>query len=222
MKKFLTIAGAMVMVPSVALSQVSIGARIGTMGIGPEIGVAINPQIAVRGGIGTTEYQYEGDFSDKRFTIDTPPNIWNVGLEISPFGNAFHIGAGILHRPQFEIAGTYTGSTQVGNNTYTGTVNLAGNMKNESEIGPYGGFGFGRMTKKGFGVSLDLGVAYLGEGKINLTSATCTSSTGQPCPNQSQFQADVQAEAAKANKDIAAHVKWHPIVSLAFHYGFGK
>lgn len=101
-------------------------------------------------------------------------------------------------------------------------MNLAGNMKNSSEIGPYGGIGFGRTTKQGFGISLDLGVGYLGEGKISFTSASCTQANGQACPNQSQFQSDVQAEAAKANKEIASYVKWHPIISLGFHYGLAK
>ncbi|MDO8500284.1 MAG: hypothetical protein Q7S20_00395 [Gemmatimonadaceae bacterium] len=208
--------------PSVASAQLSVGARVGTLGIGAEAGYGFNSRFAFRGGLGITKYHYEGDFSDKQFTVDTPPSIWNIGVEVSPFSNAFHLSAGVLHRPQFDLTGTFTGSTDVGNNTYSGTVRVVGNMKNEREIGPFLGLGFGRMTKRGFGMSFDLGVAQLGEGKINFTSATCTASNGQPCPNQSQFQADVQQDAADANKEIATYLKWHPIISLAFHYGFGK
>jgi hypothetical protein len=216
------VALALVALPSVAFSQLAVGVRGGTLGIGPEAGYGITPKIAVRGGIGTTKYHYDADFSDKRFSIDTPPSIWNVGLELSPFSNAFHFGAGMLHRPQFDLAGSYTGSTQVGNNTYNGTVKIVGNMKNDREIGPYASLGFGRMTKRGLGLSLDLGVAQLGEGKFNFTSATCTASNGSPCPNQAQFQSDVKADADKATKEGAPYLKWHPIISLSLHYGIGN
>lgn len=206
---------------SSADAQWSAGVRAGTLGIGPEVAFALSPMLALKGGIGMSQYHYEGDFSDKQFTIDTPPQIWNAGVEFSPGGGGFHLIAGVMNRPQFDLTGRYVGSTQIGNNTYSGTVNLVGNMKNSSEIGPYAGIGFGRSTKSGFGVSLDLGVGYLGEGKITFTSATCTQSNGQACPN-AQFQSDVQAETAKVNNDIASYVKWHPLLSLSFHYGFSR
>ncbi len=213
---------ALLMMPAAGFAQLGIGVRVGTLGVGPEVGFGVNSRIALKGGLGISKYHYDGNFSDKQFTVDTPPSIWNLGVEVAPFSGGFHLGAGVMHRPQFDMTGTYTGATDVGNHTYNGTVKLVGNMKNSSEIGPYGGIGFGRTTKRGFGASLDLGVGKLGEGKIAFTSATCTASNGQPCGNQSQFQSDVQAETAKVNKDIGSYAKWHPIVSLSFHHGFSK
>ncbi len=219
--KMFSLALALIGIPSAAICQVSAGVRIGTLGVGPELALGINSRIAIRGGIGVTKYHYDGTVSDKRYSIDTPSSIWNIGVELSPFANAFHLSAGVLHRPQFDLTGTYTGTTRIGNNDYAGTVRLVGNVKNTTEIGPYAGLGFGRMTKKGFGVSFDLGVATLGDGKLSFTQATCTASNGQPCPNQSQFQSDVNTEAAKASNDFGKYLKWHPILSLSLHYGFG-
>jgi hypothetical protein len=208
--------------PLSADAQFGVGLRGGLLGVGPEVSIGINPNLGVRGGFGITTYHYDGTFSDKQVTVDTPDNIWNIGVDLTPFSGGFHLSAGVMHRPQFELAGTYTGSTEIGNNTYTGTVNLAGNMKNDSEIGPYATLGFGKVTKKGLGFSLDLGTGYMGAGKITLTSSSCTLSSGQPCPNQSQFQSDVAAEQKKMNDSIASYVKWHPIISLSIHYGFGQ
>lgn len=222
LKKLVVAAALGVFVSSAASAQFSVGARVGTLGIGAEAGFEVNPNFSFIGGWGSTAYHYDGDFDGKTVTLDTPPSIWNLGVQFAPSGGAFHFIAGVLHRPQFDLTGKYTGSTQVGNNTYNGTVSLTGNVKNDREIGPYLGIGFGKMTKRGFGVSFDLGAGMLGEGKVNLTSATCTLSSGSPCPNQSQFQSDVQAEAKKMTDDIGSYVKWHPIASLSFHYGFGQ
>jgi hypothetical protein len=221
-KKIVAAAALGFVLPCAASAQFGLGVRAGTLGVGPEATLVVNPQIGLRGGIGITSYHYDGTFSDKQVTVDFPGSIWNVGVDLMPFSGGFHIGAGVMHRPQFDLSGTYTGSTQVGNNTYTGTVKLVGNMKNDSEIGPYGLIGFGRTNGRGLGFSLDLGTGYMGEGQINLTSSSCTLSSGQPCPNQSQFQADVAAEQKKMNDSIASYVKWHPIISLSLHYGFGQ
>lgn len=221
LKKSVIAAGLLCLICSASASaQFGIGLRGGTLGVGPEVTLGLNSQMGLRGGFGITKYHYDGTFSDKTVSVDTPNNIWNAGVDLMPFGNGFHLGAGMMHRPQFDLAGTYTGSTKVGNNTYAGTVKLAGNMKNDSEIGPYGVLGFGRTTKQGLGFTLDLGTGYMGTGKITLTSSSCTLSGGGACPNQSQFQSDVAAEQKKMNDSIASYVKWHPIISLSVHYGF--
>ena len=219
-KSFVALFVVSLLVPATSHAQVAVGIRAGTLGVGPEVTLGINPNIGFRGGFGITKYHYDGTFADKQYTVDTPDNIWTLGVDLTPFAGGFHVGAGVMHRPQFDLTGTYTGSTQIGNTTYSGTVKLAGNMKNDSEIGPYGLIGFGRTNSSGLGFSLDLGTGYMGAGQINLTSSSCTLSNGSPCPNQSQFQADVAAEQKKMNDSIASYVKWHPIVSLSIHYGF--
>lgn len=221
-KIVIAIAALFLVVPVSARAQFGIGLRGGLLGVGPEVSLGVNPQIGFRGGIGITKYHYDGTFNDKQVTVDTPDNIWNVGVDLSPFSGGLHLSAGVMHRPQFDLTGTYTGSTQVGNNTYAGTIKLAGNMKNDSEIGPYATIGFGKTITPGLGFSLDLGTGYMGAGQINLTSSSCTLSNGSPCPNQSQFQSDVAAEQKKMNDSIASYVKWHPIISLSLHYGFSN
>lgn len=213
---------AAVVVPVVAHAQaLSIGARVGTLGIGPEVGVGINPRLALRAGTSVGNYEFNSTFGENEYSVGVP-SIWNVGVELSPFGGSFHLGGGLLHRSRVELSGRYSGQASVGDENFQGTVALEGFLKNEKETGPYGSLGFGRMTKRGFGVSFDLGVAQLGDGKVQFTKATCTGSNGQPCPNQAQFQAAVQREAAKASDDVGTYFKWHPILSLSLHYGFGR
>lgn len=210
--------------PTAAFAQIGIGARAGTLGIGGEVSFALGSHFAVRGGFGTTKYHYDGDFAGKQFTVDTPPSIWNVGVDLYPGAGGFHVSAGVLNRKKFDFTGHYSGSTQVGNNTYTGDIDLIGNMTNKNETAPYAALGFGRTAKSGLGISLDLGAASMGTGTVTFTSATCKVTSGpaagQSCAT-STFQADVNREAAKVSADAEGFLKIHPIVSLSLHYGLG-
>lgn len=206
--------------PTSASAQFGVGVRAGTLGIGGEAAIALGKHLAIRGGIGTTKYHYDGTFNDKSFTVDTPPSIWNVGVDLYPGLGGFHVSAGVLNRKKFDFTGSYTGSTVIGNNTYTGTINLVGDMTNQHETAPYGAIGFGRTAKSGLGISLDLGAAAMGDGAVTFRTATCTLSNGTSCAN-AQFNSDVKAEETKINGDIGGFLKLHPIINLSLHLGLG-
>ena len=209
-----------VALPTAAFGQVGIAVRAGTLGVGGEAAIGLGKMLQVRGGYGSTmNYTYNGTFSDKSYTVAPPSGIWNVGVDLFPFGGGFHISAGLLNRKQFDLTGDYSGSNEIGGHTYNGQIHLVGAMKNEKETGPYAAIGFGHTSSKGLGIGLDLGMAQLGDGAITFDAnqSTCTAN-GQNC-NDAQFKSDVQAEANKANNDIGTFLKWHPILSLSLHYG---
>lgn len=205
--------------PSAASAQISIAARGGTLGLGGEAAFGIGSKLAIRGGIGSTAYHYDGTFSDKTFTVDLPSSIWNVGVDLYPGLGGFHISAGLLNRKQFDFTGNYTGSAEIGGTTYTGNISLVGNMKNDRETAPYAAIGFGRTTKRGLGFSLDLGAASMGNGNINFTSVTCTTSGGADCTSQIS-QSDIDQEERNVEDDLGYALKVHPIISLSVHFGF--
>lgn len=218
-KTVLALAVAAVMaLPVVASAQVGVGVRVGTLGIGGEASIGIGSMFAVRGGIGSTSYHYDGDFNDKQYTVDFPKTIWNVGVDFYPTGGGLRLSAGLLNRKKFDLTGSYTGTTTIGNNTYTGNVKLVGDMKNDKETAPYAAIGFGKTTSKGIGFFLDLGAAMLGDGQITL-DGTCTLTTGQSCETAT-FDADVQAEADKAEADLGGVLKVHPILQIGLKFGF--
>ncbi|HEX6557839.1 MAG TPA: hypothetical protein VF021_00210 [Longimicrobiales bacterium] len=207
-------------IPSVASAQFSIAARAGTLGLGGEAAVAIGSRLAIRGGIGSTALHYDGTFSDKTFTVDLPSSIWNVGVDLYPGLGGFHVSAGLLNRKQFDFTGNYTGSADIGGTTYNGNISLVGNMKNDHETAPYLAIGFGRTTKSGLGVSFDLGAASMGDGRIDFTRVTCTTTSGADCTSQIQ-QSDIDAEERSVEDDLGYALKVHPILSLSLHFGLG-
>lgn len=211
---------AAVVLPATAFGQIGIAARAGTLGIGGEAAIGLGKMLQIRGGIGSTKYSYDGTFNDKTWSVDTPSSIWNVGVDLFPFGGGFHLSAGMLNRPKFDFEYTQSGQQTVGNTTYNGTVHIVGDMTNAHETAPYGGIGFGKTSKSGLGISFDLGVASMGEGTINVTQKSCTTTAPGGCP--SSFNTDVNTEVQKVQDDIGGFLKLHPILSLSLHFGFGK
>lgn len=215
-KMIVALALAAIALPTAAFGQVGVAARAGTLGIGGEVAIGLGSRLQVRGGIGSTKYEYTGTFDNKDWTVNTPSTIWNAGVDLFLTGG-FHISGGFLNRKAFDFAYTETGSQTVGNTTYNGTVSIAGNMTNKNETAPYLGLGFGRTSKKGFGITLDLGAAQMGDGTLNITQKSCTSTAPGGCP--SSFNSDVETERQKVQNDIGTFLKWHPILSLGLHVG---
>ena len=205
--------------PSAASAQIGIAARAGTLGIGGEAAIGLGRMLQVRGGIGSTKYDLKGTLGDNEYTVSFPDKIWNVGVDVFPFGGGLHLSAGFLNRPEFAIKGSSTKSSTFGNTTYTGTVNAAGTVANKKETNGFVGLGFGRTSKRGLGISLDLGVAFTGDATVDITSASCTGT----CPHQ-PTASEIAAEETKISADIndKQYAKYHPIASLSLHYGIGK
>lgn len=215
-KTLLALAFAAMAMPTAAFGQIGIAARGGTLGIGGEVAIGLGSRLQVRGGIGTTKYSYTGTFDNKKWTVDAPSSIWNAGVDLFLAGG-FHLSAGMLNRPKFDFAYNQSGSQTVGNTTYNATVAIVGEMNNEKETAPYVGLGFGRTSKKGFGLTLDLGAAQMGEGKLTITQKSCTTNAPGGCP--ASFNNDVETERQKVQNDIGGFLKWHPIISIGLHIG---
>jgi hypothetical protein len=205
--------------PAIASAQVSVGARAGTLGIGGEVSYGLTRMLAVRGGVGVVPFTYENDFEDVNYEVSAPDPIWNVGVDLYPFGGGLRISAGVLSRSSVDLDASGQQEANIGGRSYTGDLNIQGSLTNESEIAPYASIGFGRATGRGFGFFFDLGAAFLGEGEINLTGSCSETSTGQPCP---EFDARLQAEEDEANAqldDFGPVVKIHPILQFGFRFG---
>lgn len=200
--------------PGAAFGQIGVGARVGTLGIGGEVSVGVAPRLALRGGIGALPFEYNSTYSGLEYTVSPPGTIWNLGVDFHTGMAGLRLTAGILHRPQFDLEGHYTGATQFGGQTYNGTIDVTGSMKNDNETAPYFAIGFGRTSGPGIGLFVDAGVALLGDGRIRLTG-TC----GDCGAAQQQFQSDLDAEAAQAEDEFGEFLKVHPVLQIGLRLG---
>jgi hypothetical protein len=206
-------------VPAVASAQLSVGARAGTLGLGGEVSFSLTRMLAVRGGIGFIPYTYEDDFEGVNYEVNAPERIWNVGVDFYPTGGGLRVSAGLLNRPSIDLDARGQQTATIGGRQYSGDINIQGSLSNESETAPYATIGFGRATGRGIGFFVDLGAAFVGDARVDLTGTCTESSTGQACPN---FDAELQAEEDEFNAEIGefgSYVKVHPILQIGFRIG---
>jgi hypothetical protein len=208
--------------PANAFAQIGIGARAGTLGLGGEVSIGVGSMLGIRGGFGVLPNEINTTVEDIDWELNPPSPIWNVGVDLYPFGGGFRIGAGVLNRKQFDVMATEEGSVDVGDNTYNGRVTLEGSLTNERETAPYVVIGYGRTFKRGVGLFIDLGAAAMGEGNIE-ADGTCTvtsgPATGSSCAD-AQFQQDVDEEAEKLEDEAGSYINWHPILQIGLKIGF--
>jgi hypothetical protein len=207
--------------PTTAFGQIGIGARVGTLGLGGDVSFGIGSRLGIRAGLGVMPDDIEITLDDIDYTLNPPSNIWNIGVDFYPFGGGFRLSGGIVNRKNFELRAVRTGETEIGDNTYNGTITIDGSLGNERETAPYVAIGFGKVHSNGFGLYVDLGAAQMGDPDIRLTG-TCVVNGTQPCPSENgqTFQQTLDEEAQQAEEDAGTYVKWHPILQVGLKIGF--
>ena len=150
-----------------------------------------------------------------------------------PFSGSFHLSPGILLYNDNQLSANASvpgGKTfTLNNTTYTSDppdpINGTGKV-DFVKAGPMFTVGFGNLLPRNhhhFSVPVELGVIYTGAPRttLNLGGSACDAS-GSICSSTTSypsFQANVQAEQDKLNKDMSAF-KFYPVISLGFGFSF--
>jgi len=200
--------------PVVSAQGFAVGARAGTLGLGGEVALGLSDVIAVRGGFGVFPYEYEGEFDGEEYTVKFPSSIWTAGLDIYLGGGGVRLMGGVMGRTgDIEVEAAFSGSREIGGNTYTSSGTLMGTLA-QSAIAPFAGIGFGKHTSGGFGFFLDLGAAFTGDPDVDVTV------TG-PVAALPGIQQDLDQEAANIQEDAGSFLKIWPMVSIGFKLPLG-
>jgi Spy/CpxP family protein refolding chaperone len=197
--------------------EFGIGAHIGTTGFGGDAALALNNHVAIHGSLGTLGVKPNVTFSDLEFKIEPPKTLMTVGVDLYPGTGSFHVSGGILTGAKTtKLTGTYTGTVTVGDHTYNGSElgTLDGDFETK-QVAPYAGIGLGRHAASGFGLTLDLGVAFLGENDLHLVAP----STSLPPAQQAQFEADLEKERVSVQDDLRKYTKLLPMLSIGLRIG---
>jgi hypothetical protein len=228
MKKslFVLATAALVALPGTASAQgFGIAGRAGTLGVGAEAALGLSDAFVIRGGLGLLPI--ETDISDlvdvgtnAKVNLTFPKTWVNIGADLY-LGGSMRIGGGILFKPDNpEVEGSLTagGKFEIGGKEYTVSEVAAvkGTLNAKKQV-PYFLVGFGKHTKSGIGLFLDVGGAYLGDNALEL------SATGNPAVINS---ADFQTRLNQEEKDILEELpvwarKFWPILSIGIKLGIG-
>lgn len=228
MKKslFVLVTAALVALPGTLSAQgFGVGARAGTLGIGAEGALGLTDAFVVRGGIGLMPLELDPTSfwdpgTDVEATLKLPKTWYNIGADLY-LGGGFRIGGGMLFKPDDPtLTGSLTGSASIdiGGTTYTATdvAEVKGTLVSKSSA-PYALIGFGKHTKTGIGLFLDLGVAMLGDPEVKLEATK-----GNPTViNSATFQNRLRQEEQSIEDDVGTYLKYWPILNIGIRFGVG-
>jgi hypothetical protein len=199
-------------------ADAAVALRLSTLGLGIEAGKWLVPHVSARLGANFGSFNKTGkQQSDITYDIHLKLKAVEALVDLSPSARGnFHFTVGLLTNPvKLTGEGVPTGGTfDINDHTYTSAQ--VGTLEAEAKFpgaSPYFGIGFGTPARKGGRVKFlfDLG-ASIGKAKLLLTA------TG--AANNSQLQADLQAQQQKTQDDLDKYAKVYPVLSfgLAFHF----
>lgn len=216
-----------------AFSQLAVGVKFSTFGLGIELATPLSQHFNFR--IGGNFFQYTDHLTTDGIHYDAALNYSSAEASIDwfPWGRSFHISPGAL---------VYSGNRITANGMVPGGTTFTVNNTNylSSPTDPVGGnaridfahaapmltVGWGNLiprSTRNFSFPFEMGFAYVGDPKVNLNfqgtvcdanDLGCASANSDPT-----FQANVAAEKTKIQND-ANYARFYPILSLGFAYRF--
>lgn len=190
-----------------------VAVRGGTTGVGPEVSLRLTDRIALRSALGWLPYEYESSYDDTRYTVTPPGRYLSVTADLSIVG-PLRLTGGLLHRSgPITFDADLEGGSQVGDGTYSSTGRLEGEVRS-AETAPYLGLGLGRAAGPGFGLYVDLAVAFIGDPDLVLEASG-------PITENPGFESDLERERMRAEDDLDTYYRYWPIVSLGVRLPVG-
>lgn len=197
-------------------SGVAVGAKVGTLGFGPEVAVHVAPWLNLRGSFNLLDWDMSREIEDVDYDATFDYTSFLAVVDIFPYsGRSFHLSGGVaLVDGLIDLKGTPENLVRIGNNDYepdeVGTITSVFSAEN---IAPYAGIGFGNPVRpdQAWSFTFDLGVIFQ---SADVSISSNGSKAGDP-----QFEADLELERQEIESDLDAF-KVYPVVSFTIAYHF--
>ena len=168
--------------------------------------------------LGFNTYNLTYSTTDSDIDYDAELKLQNTSLLLDwhPFSGVFRLSGGLINNQnKLGLTGTPTGTTTIGNSSYTpaeiGT--LTGNVGFKKTV-PYAGIGWGNAAAqdKHFGFNFDIGVIFQGSPSVRLSS-------NGTLANDATFQSELRQEEQDLQADLK-DFKYYPVISFGISYRF--
>jgi hypothetical protein len=187
--------------------------KVSTLGVNFEVIRSFGENFNARMGAAYFSYSINSGGGIEEYKYTASANLLSASLlaDYFPFGQTFRISVGFLYNlNKGDIDLIPAKTTVIGGDEYT--PDKLGNLKAEvdfNKIAPYIGIGLGNPThgESGLGFTFDLGAAYQGAAKINLTAEGLLAPSAAPD----------QEEKLESN---LSWFKWYPVLSFGIVYKF--
>ncbi|HMP74432.1 MAG TPA: hypothetical protein PKE55_14335, partial [Kiritimatiellia bacterium] len=196
---------------------VALGLTAGTLGVGAEATVYIQPWLNLRAGYTLLKVDFNQRPDSVKYIVDVDIGTPLLALDFLPFeARNFRISAGLaLMDDGFSVRSTPQGNRRIGENTYTpeqmGTI--SGDI-DYGTIAPYVGIGYGNPVRPDNAVSfaIQAGVLFISPELSTLQA------TGSARDNPA-FRADLERERETFESDLNS-LKVYPVISFTLSYHF--
>lgn len=202
-------------------SNLSVTGKIGTLGLGAELDIALTDSLGARIGLNSYSYQYNANSSTVNYDFHLKLQTVSALADWYPFDDSsFRTSVGVMYNNnKVNLTGQPTGGTYtINGNTYSSTDvgSLQGTMS-FNKVAPYIGIGWGKPApyNRGWGMTTDFGVLIQGSPKTSLV-ATCGSAIAGTA-SCTQLQSDAAAENTKLQNDLGNFKLW-PVASIGISY----
>ena len=224
MRKFATavLAAALAAAPSAVAAQgIGVGAKIGTLGYGVDGALALSDMLTLRAGIAISPEELpfadmipSDDIDGLDYTLLVPTTTLQAGVDLHILGPIKLLGGVVYRSENLRARADVSGSYEIGNSTYTETGTVTAELEQGSLI-PYAGIGFGRLARTGFGIYVDLAIAYAGEADVVMSA----SDNLEQIPG---FVSDLQVEADQFADDAGIIKNLYPVLQIGLRFGLGN
>lgn len=220
---FVTMGSVLAVADTVNDSEVYVALKAGTLGVGIDLSTPIKEDLLLRFNLNGLTYSDDMDIDNINYNGDI--NLFNAGvlLDYFPFeGTTFRVSGGAYYNNNGFDGNAMPTTLQditIGENVYT--LNEVGRLNTNVEfdkIAPYLGIGWGNyITEKNWGLSLDLGIMYHGEPKVDLNADINPAIQGTTL--EDEINANIVKESQQFLKDIK-DFKFYPVVMIGVYYNF--
>jgi len=210
---------ALLVIPqSLSGQEFALGGRAGTLGFGAEAALGLSDNFAVRGGLGSFfSLEYTSEQDGVEYTVSPPSPTGTLGIDLYPTGGSFRLMAGFMFRSgDIEMDSgdlAQAGPVEIGDVEYNEPGTLHGAIATSSTA-PFVGLGFGHHTQGGFGLFLDLGVAFVGEADVTMRAEG-------PIASVPGFQQELDKEVQNLEDEVASYLKYWPILNIGVKIPLG-
>lgn len=188
---------------------------VGTLGIGPELGVRFNDHLGVRAAAGFLSA--DGTAESDSETYDAKLRLKSFGgmVDVYPFGGAFRLSAGArVNRNRVDVGLTPGGDVIIGDQQFTASeVGRITGRARPNKVSPALTLGWAGRNRTGFYLGTEFGVLFQGAFKIERFQSDGT------LRDDANFQAALERERVSLQKDVDK-VKIWPIAQIALGWRF--
>jgi hypothetical protein len=203
----------------VAAQGAGIGAKIGTLGYGADLGIGLGSAFVLRGGVSFSPERLfvtrwvPVEISGIDYALEPPSTTFTVGLEAHLIG-PLKLTGGILYRNEDLVARADAYEPlQIGNTIYDSESTIWATL-DQNRVLPYFGLGLGRLNSRGLGVYLDLVVAYSSDADVLMTASPELA----VIPG---FTQDLRTEADQFAADAGLIKNFYPMLQFGLKVGLG-